>query len=150
MIAITDYMTTDLHTLRPEDTLYSARKLMMEANIRHIPIVNSAGELVGLVTHRDVLSAADSDLSTIRDQERLDRENEVPLSQVMTTGLMSVDETVGLRAAALHLQKYKHGCLPVIGKDGRLVGIITDSDYVAIAINLLEQVEETDVDDVDL
>jgi len=150
MITIADFMTRELHTLGTKDTLYQARNLMMEANIRHVPIVSGEGELVGLVTHRDVLAAADSDLAALRDDERVRRESEVPLSDVMTTGLISVDETVGLRAAALHLQKYKHGCLPVVATDGKLMGIITETDYVAIAINLLEQMEDADPDELDL
>jgi CBS domain-containing membrane protein len=149
MITIADFMTRELHTLGPQDTLYQARALMMEAHIRHVPIVDEGGAIIGLVTHRDVLAAADSDLAEFDGSERVSRESEVPLAQVMTTGLISVDETVGLRAAALHLQKYKHGCLPVLAEDGKLVGIITDTDYVAIAIDLLEQLEENEPDDVD-
>ena len=45
-----------------------------------------------------------------------------------------------LRQAALFLQSHKYGCLPVVAGE-RLVGIITDSDFISIAINLLEQVE---------
>jgi CBS domain-containing protein len=66
-----------------------------------------------------------------------------------------------LRKAALYLQTHKYGCLPVV-VDDRLVGIITDSDFIDIAINLIEQVEvseeesmldfesESDIDDIDL
>ena len=90
MITIADFMTRELQTLGPEDTLYQARNLMMEANIRHVPIVSGEGELVGLVTHRDVLAAAESDLATLRDDERVRRESEVPLANVMTTDLISV------------------------------------------------------------
>ena len=46
----------------------------------------------------------------------------------------------------LYLQKHKYGCLPVVS-DGRLDGIITDSDFVAVAINLLEQMEITSPED---
>jgi CBS domain-containing membrane protein len=45
-----------------------------------------------------------------------------------------------LRTAAIYMQSHKYGCLPVVS-DGRLAGIITDSDFVAIAINLVEQAE---------
>ena len=56
--------------------------------------------------------------------------------------------------AARFLEKHKIGCLPVLD-DGKLVGIITDTDFVAVAINLLEQLEETepftdDYEDVDV
>jgi CBS domain-containing protein len=45
-----------------------------------------------------------------------------------------------MREAALYLQRHKYGCLPVVN-DGKLKGIVTDSDFVAVAINLLEQWE---------
>jgi predicted transcriptional regulator len=58
----------------------------------------------------------------------------------MSSPVQTADESSSLRGAAMHLQKYKLGCLPVL-RDGKLVGIITDSDFVAIAINLMEQLE---------
>jgi CBS domain-containing membrane protein len=152
MINIAEVMTTDVYTLNPDDTLAQARSLMVEKHIRHIPVVDSEQQLVGLVTHRDLLAAADSALASEGDEQRSRREQSTPVSRVMTMKLASVDENASLRGAALHLQKYKHGCLPVV-TDGRLVGIITDSDYVGIAINLLEQLEQIDpveAEDADL
>ena len=75
----------------------------------------------------------------------------------MIKDVTTIHNADNLRQAALHMQSHKHGCLPVIN-EGRLVGIITDSDFVSIAINLLEQVElleeKTDedntTDDIDL
>jgi len=70
----------------------------------------------------------------------------VALSSIMSTPVHTADETASLRGAALHLLKNKVGCLPVLRK-GRLVGIITDSDFVAVAINLMEQLEAAEPDD---
>jgi CBS domain-containing protein len=61
----------------------------------------------------------------------------------MTTDLSVVHEQMNLREAALRLQAHRYGCLPVVSR-GKLIGIITDSDFVAVAINLLEQLELTD------
>jgi len=68
----------------------------------------------------------------------------------MSTPVQIAEESTSLRGAALHLLKHKVGCLPVLRKS-RLVGIITDSDFVAIAVNLMEQLEaaEPDEDDFD-
>jgi CBS domain-containing protein len=154
MIKITEVMSTDVYTLSPDDTLSKARGLMMDKRIRHIPVVDEERQLVGLLTHRDLLAAADSALSAEGEEQRSKREHSTPVSRVMTMQLSSIDENASLRGAALHLQKYKHGCLPVL-REGRLVGIITDSDYVGVAINLLEQLEqidplETDTHDLEL
>ena len=65
----------------------------------------------------------------------------------MTTGVTTVDSRASLREAALFSAKNtKYGCLPVV-TDGQLKGIITDSDFVAVAIDLLEQAEEIEPDE---
>jgi CBS domain-containing protein len=61
----------------------------------------------------------------------------------MTTDLSVVHEQMNLREAALRLQAHRYGCLPVVSR-GKLIGIITDSDFVAVAINLLEQLDLTE------
>ena len=61
----------------------------------------------------------------------------------MVTDVATVDVHASLRQAALFLEKHRIGCLPVM-TEGKLTGIITDTDFVAVAINLLEQIEETE------
>ena len=152
MFSVAEIMTREPHSLMPEDTLLDARNLMSEHHIRHVPIVNPEGCPVGIVSQRDVLAAADSNL--FRDQASGNaKELYVALSSVMTTPVQTVEEHENLRGAAMRLQRQKMGALPVI-KDEKLVGIITDSDFVSIAINLMEQLEtvepdESDFDDFD-
>jgi CBS domain-containing protein len=151
MLSVAEIMTREPYTLGPDDTLADARKLMAEHHIRHVPVVSGDGTLVGLVSQRDVLAAEDSAvLSQPGDPDS--KEGYVALSAIMTSPVQTVDEQAGLRGTAIHLQKNKMGCLPVM-REGRLVGIITDSDFVAIAINLMEQIEagepEEEFDDSD-
>lgn len=148
MINIAEVMTSDVFTLGPGDSLAQARSLMLEKHIRHIPVVNDEREVVGLLTHRDLLGVADSSLEEQETSQRQRRESGIALETVMTTELCSVDEHASLRGAALHLQQHKHGCLPVL-RDGKLIGIITDSDFVTVAINLLEQLEQVDPSEED-
>jgi len=61
----------------------------------------------------------------------------------MVRDVSVIHQTDSLRQAALYIRSHKYGCLPVLSQD-RLVGIITDSDFIDIAINLLEQVEITE------
>ena len=139
MLSVAEIMTREPYSLGPDDTLADARKLMAEHHIRHVPVVSGDGTLVGLVSQRDVLAAEDSAvLSQPGDPDS--KEGYVALSAIMTSPVQTVDEQAGLRGTAIHLQKNKMGCLPVM-REGRLVGIITDSDFVAIAINLMEQIE---------
>lgn len=146
MLTIAEIMTREPYTLGPDETLTTARQLIAEHHIRHIPIVSAEGGLIGVVSQRDVLAAADSN---VVDREASDQgENYVALSSIMTTPVQTAEDSASLRGAALLLQKNKLGCLPVL-RQGKLVGIITDSDFVAIAINLMEQLEAAEPEESD-
>jgi CBS domain-containing protein len=148
MLTVAEIMTREPYTLGPDDTLTTARQLLAEHHIRHIPIVSAEGALLGVVSQRDVLAAGDTSVLNRGGGGALDKY--VALSAIMSTPVQTADESASLRGAALHLLKNKVGCLPVLRK-GKLVGIITDSDFVAIAVNLMEQLEasEPDVEDFD-
>lgn len=137
---VDEIMAIDLYTLQDTDSVYAARRLMTDKRIRHVPVVDAAGRLVGLVSQRDVLAAALSKLDQATEAERQARESATPLTEIMTRNPDTVEEKTPLREAALRMQAHKYGSLPVV-RDGRLVGIITDADFVAVAINLLEQME---------
>jgi CBS domain-containing protein len=150
MFSINAIMSTNLITVTPSATLAEARTLMHDNRIHHIPVMDD-DHLVGLITLTNVLAATDSFL---RDDQSRIHANEIGIGDAMVTDVATVDINASLRHAALFLEKHKIGCLPVMD-DGKLVGIITDTDFVAVAINLLETLEETepftdDYEDVDV
>ncbi len=140
MFSIEAIMSTDLITLPPTANLAEARTLMQSNRIHHLPIVTDDMELVGLVTLTNLLAGTDS---VLRDPDNRIHAENICVKDVMVTDLATVDEHGSLRQAALFLEKHKIGCLPVV-TDGKLRGIITDTDFVAVAINLLEQMESTE------
>lgn len=151
MFSIDSVMSTDLITVQPGASLADARSLMQANHIHHLPVVENKDELVGLLTLTDVLRAQDS---VLREQGDRIKAADIVVGDVMVTNVATVSRDASLRQAALFIEKHGIGCLPVI-KKGSLVGIITDSDFVAVAINLLEQIEESepvdgDFDDVDV
>lgn len=151
MIIVEDFMTTEPWTLRETDSIDNAREIMTERHIRHIPITDDENRLVGLVTQRDILAATDpAQLLKAKSDSNADGAD-LKISDIMIHNVSVISEKDSLRQAALYLQSHKYGCLPVV-TDDRLVGIITDSDFIAIAINLIEQAElneeELDVDDL--
>ena len=141
MFSIEAIMSTNLITVSPSATLAEARSLMHDNRIHHIPVVDG-DKLVGLITLTNVLAATDSFL---RDDNSRIHANEIGIKDAMVTDVATVDINASLRHAALFLEKHKIGCLPVLDGD-KLIGIITDTDFVAVAINLLEQLEETEPD----
>ena len=144
MFTISEVMNTDIYTLNENDSVLDARRLMAEHHIRHIPVVTEGNRLVGVVSQRDVLAAADSNL-VVAPEDSQAQEAYVTVSSIMSVSVNTVEESASLRGAALYMQKNKIGCLPVVHND-KLTGIITDSDFVAIAINLMEQLEEAEAD----
>ena len=161
MITIEEFMTPDPFTLRQTDSINDAWEVMIGKHVRHIPITDDENHVVGLVTQRDVLAATDP--GAIREAKSASHEvrSDITLSEIMIRDVTVIHKEDSLRQAALNLQTHKDGCLPVV-VDDRLVGIITDSDFIDIAINLIEQVEvseeetmmdfdsEQDIDDIDL
>lgn len=135
MYSVAELMSTKVETLMETATIQQAMSLMSKLHIRHIPIVDKDGKLTGLVSHRDLLAASGPRLSEIDNVE-------LPvLADIMTRNVETVVESTDLRAAARILVSRKYGCLPVTDTHNNLVGIITDSDFINIAANLLEQME---------
>jgi len=143
MMTLEMIMSTDLVTIDPGENLATARTLMHDRKIHHLPVVDADGELVGLVTLTNVLAGTDS---ILRDDDNRIHANEIIIRDIMVTDVATVDVHASLRQAALFLERHRIGCLPVM-KDDKLEGIITDTDFVGVAINLLEQIEETEPDD---
>ena len=140
MMSLDVIMSTDLKTVAPQDSLATVRKLMHENRIHHVPVVNEEDNLVGLVTLTDVLAATDS---ILRDDDTRLHATEIKVQDIMVQNLVTIDEHASLRQAALFLEKHRIGCLPVV-TNGNLRGIVTDTDFVGVAINLLEQIEESE------
>jgi CBS domain-containing membrane protein len=136
MISLSEIMTTEPITLGPDEPVSKAGSVMQENRIRHLPIVGKDQALLGLITQRDILAIVSSD--------------NIPelTGDLMRKKVHTVTEDTDLRGAAMTMQRYKIGCLPVV-RDNKIVGIITDTDYVGIAINLLEQLELFDEEDSD-
>lgn len=140
MMTLDMIMSTDLITITPEENLAAARELMHDRKIHHLPVVDDAQQLVGLVTLTNVLAATDSFL---RDPDNRIHAKEIVIKDMMVTDVATVDEHASLRQAALFLEQHRIGCLPVM-RNSEMIGIITDTDFVGVAINLLEQIEETE------
>lgn len=136
MMTIEEIMTSDPITLDKNATMDRAAEIMQQNRIRHIPVVENGNKLVGLLTQRDLLAASAGAASSVK------------VADVMRKKVISIDENAEIRSAAIEMQQAKIGCLPVL-RGEELIGIITDSDYVALAINLLEQLESMDPPEFD-
>lgn len=130
-ILVRDVMTRDVVTLGRNDKLLVADDLMRLGRIRHLPVVDESGELVGIVSQRDLFHSGlikALGYGTHAQRQALDMVvvKEAMRTQVLTTGL-----DTPLRDAAKVMLDRKIGCLVVLDQ-GRIAGILTESDFVKL------------------
>lgn len=140
MIGIREIMTPrrDLITVLPSTPISETARLMSENHIRHIPVVDGSSSLVGMVSHRDILAA-----TAPKAPASPDAPDNRPVDEIMSSPVMTVDPRTSVLHAGLRLRSLAVGSLAVV-LDGELEGIITDSDFLVVAINLLEQLDVTE------
>jgi len=135
---VRDLMTPEVVTLEADESLLLADDVMRLARIRHLPVVDR-GRLVGLVSHRDMLRASVSSLAGLSRTEEASIKGAIPVREVMKREVRTVRPDDTARAACELILEWKLGCLPVVDGDGRLVGILTEADFVELARRYLEK-----------
>lgn len=131
-LLVEDVMTRKVVTLTEGDTLQTAEDGMKRFRIRHLPVVSDE-KLVGLVSLSDLLHASSSWLSEAADA-RDAVIHQQPVSKIMTRDLITVGERDTLVDAARLMWETKVGCLPVTGPDDKLVGVLTEADFVKLVL----------------
>ncbi len=128
---VRDLMTRDVVSARPGDSLARLRSLMVDRDVRHMPVVEGDQDLVGLVSQRDLLRnhlIEQPDVPDFIEDALLER---LLVREVMTTGVVSIEPESDIREAAQIMFENKYGCLPVV-EGTQLVGILTESDFVRL------------------
>jgi CBS domain-containing membrane protein len=137
-------MTREVVTLTPNHALPLAGEIMRRGRFRHLPVVDSGGALVGMITHRDILAGQTSTLaSAAGGGEQL----AVRIAEVMSRDVRTCNPLTAAHLAAQILVEHKIGALPVV-EDGVLVGIVTEADFVAFAARELGGHQRIEVDDI--
>jgi CBS domain-containing protein len=136
---VEDLMTTNLVTIYEDQTLDIANFEMELGQLRHMPVVSRQHpeRLEGIVTHRDLLRVAGR-AYTQDAPHRRDVLRQVPVAEIMRRNVETARTSEPAAAAARRMLERKIGCLPVVDERGSLVGIVTESDFVAYAADSLE------------
>jgi CBS domain-containing protein len=122
-------------TVGPTGPLREVIQLMEAKNIRHVAVVDS-GRLLGLLSHRDVLRSQEGSLSGALSTEQTHMNRWIEARWVMTKEVRTVCPDTPALEAALTLRSHGYGCVPVV-EQGKLVGMLTDSDFLEYAIQQL-------------
>lgn len=128
-------MTKRPITVTEDTSLPEALELMRKERIRRLPVLDKQGNLVGIVTELDLLKASPSPATTLSIYEIPYLLSKIKMRDIMTRNVITVTEDTPIEEAARIMADNKIGGLPVM-RDGRLVGIITETDIFKIFLEL--------------
>ena len=126
-----DLMTRELVTLGRNEDLSIADQIMHLGRIRHMPVVDGDGRVVGLISQRDLFRGALARAIGFDGGAREKVLHKITVADVMTTNLHTARADTPIADAARIMVLHKIGCLPVLDGDGKLIGILTESDFVS-------------------
>ncbi len=143
-----DVMTRKIVTVTEQDALENIEEGMRRLRFRHLPVVDRRGKLVGLLSHRDILHASSSWLSE-REAEQNALIKQLPVGRIMQHEVLTVQPGDSLIEAGKLMWASKIGCLPVVDDEGTLLGILTEADFVRLAVRLLGgEIKKEDVEEL--
>ena len=134
---VRQYMTTGVITITSDTAIYDAQMLMRENRVHHLPVVDEKGKLIGLLTDsrlKKVVSLLASSLTAGQPKESL---LNVKAGNMMASNVVTISPDASLAEAAALGLKDRIGALPVVDKDGEMVGIITTTDLIKALTQIL-------------
>lgn len=131
---VRDWMTHEVASVRRNDQLVIADDLMRLGRIRHTPVLEDhSDDLVGIVSQRDLFRGALAAALGYGQHAQQKVLGMLVIKDIMSTNPVTTTPETPLADAARVMLERKIGCLPVL-EDGRLVGILTESDFLRFAV----------------
>lgn len=127
---VSELMANKVETLDRNDTLSIAEDLMNMKRLRHLPVLDD-GELVGILSQRDLFHAGLSTAMGFGTKAKGEFLKTVLVKEIMTENVVTIAPTADVQAAAKLMLTKKIGCLPVVDS-GKLVGLVSESDIIRI------------------
>ena len=153
---VVDLMTTNVISVTPETPIKDAARLMFRHRVSGLPVIGSAGEVLGIITEADFLRL---EVARLAEEEVSPVES---VGQVMSSGVVTISGDMGVAEAAQIMAVQDIKRLPVLGPEGKMVGILSRLDVVAVFTrpdeiiedeireDLLRRVLFVDPDDIDV
>jgi CBS domain-containing protein len=124
---VRDYMSPSPVTIRSDEDYDAAFEIMERRDLHHLPVVDAAGEVVGIVARRDLQLAA-----------RFFHEAPAEVTDVMRSPVVTIAPDANLSAAAERMTEERIGCLPVTEDGKHVIGILTETDLFRALRTLLD------------
>jgi len=136
-MVVKDAMQDLMIIVTPEDLVSTAYQRMQGGLVRHLPVLDDADKVVGIITDRDIRRAGDFGEPYLPGQELTSRFARMTVNEVMTTQVHTVRSDTAVTEAAELFLTHKFGCLPVVRNDGTLEGILTVTDLLRLCLATL-------------
>ncbi|MCW5853125.1 MAG: CBS domain-containing protein [Anaerolineae bacterium] len=140
---VKDWMTRHPVTIHRGSSILETRELMDEEQVRRLLVLDDDGTLIGVVTAGDVREAWPSPVSSLEPFERKAALAEIPIEEVIEHDPISVHPDATIQEAADMMFENKIGGLPVVA-DGKLLGLITQSDLIRGLVRMLDETERAE------
>ena len=125
---VRDIMSDQIVTISSDDALSTVEDIMTLGGVRHMPVVRG-GQLVGVVSERDLLRASLSNLTAFGTEQRRAFLHAVEIHRVMSAPPVVIGPDATAEQAAMLMAERKIGCLPVVEGE-KLVGMLTETDVL--------------------
>jgi acetoin utilization protein AcuB len=137
-------MTKKLITVNETDTLLTAYECMQEKKIRHLPVTNSNGKIVGILSDRDIQRAMTPflDPSSSTDSISFELDPAFKVKDFMSWPIRTIEQHRPVIEVARELMQNKVSALLIVGHDAHPKGIITTDDLIKLLITILEKPDE--------
>lgn len=122
-------MTADPETINSENHLFEAAARMAELDLRHLPVVDADGKLVGMISDRDVRTAVGNPTEALRSRG-FEASEELNVASIMTEDPIRVELDMPIHDIAELIAKEKIGAVPVVDESDHVVGIISYVDLL--------------------
>ncbi len=122
------FMTTKLITVRPDDSMDLAASIMDWKRVRHVPVENDKGELIGLISHRSIIKKIVAG----------EREESVAIRDIMNPEPIFAYPQTSTVEALRTMREERISCLPIVDEHNILVGVVTEYDFIKLATKILE------------
>jgi acetoin utilization protein AcuB len=133
---VKERMSHPVITVHPDLPMQEALKLMRTEHIRRLPVVDRLGQLVGIVSERDLLHAAPSSATSLSIWEIHYLLSQITVEKIMAREVVTIHEETPLEEAARIMADRKIGGLPVV-RDGEVVGMVTETDLFRVFLEML-------------
>lgn len=131
---VSNWMTRQVVTVVPDDSITHAMRLMIERGVKHLPVVRD-GAVVGVISDRDIRAYTPSKATALDVYEINYLLAKAQVKDAMGARLSTTAPDTPIEVAALMLLENRIGCLPVL-EGGVLVGIISDQDFFRALVDI--------------